>query len=107
MTEDRGSLPPGLAFSWGVQSVQRRGPKPAFSVDLYAERSWLLDVPVRGVPVPPNLLHWTKTLLEVMDDTGLSQHDALSCAVLFQRRVCGHPRLRLLSGSHPRRASRY
>ena len=30
MTEN---LPPGLALAWGVQPVQRRGPKPALSVD--------------------------------------------------------------------------
>ena len=27
------NLPPGLALAWGVQPVQRRGPKPALSVD--------------------------------------------------------------------------
>jgi hypothetical protein len=52
-------------------------------VDRYAERPWLLDVPIRGAPVTPNLLHWTEALLRVMADTGLSQHDALGCAVLF------------------------
>lgn len=31
-TEQRG-LPPGLALSWGVQPVQRRGPKPALTVE--------------------------------------------------------------------------
>ena len=34
-------------------------------VDLYAERPWLLDVPIRGAPVTPNLLHWVETLLAV------------------------------------------
>ncbi|MDX6280718.1 MAG: hypothetical protein QOH03_1789 [Kribbellaceae bacterium] len=162
MTEEPAQLPPGLALSWGVYPVQRRGPKPALTVDQivatgiefgdaqgfeaislqkiaahlgvstnamyrylsskdelivlvaekawgrapeyivaapgwragarawvkamvdrYAERPWLLDVPIRGAPVTPNLLHWTETLLRVMADTGLSQHDALGCAVLF------------------------
>ncbi len=162
MTDEPAQLPPGLALSWGVLPVQRRGPKPARSVDqivatgiefgdsqgfeaislqkiaahlgvstnamyryvrskdelivlvadkawgrapghiaaasgwragahawvkaqvdLYAVRPWLLDVPVLGAPVTPNLLHWVETLLEVMDDTGLNQHDALGCAVLF------------------------
>jgi AcrR family transcriptional regulator len=162
MSEERAQLPPGLALSWGVQPVQRRGPKPALTVeqivatgiefgdshgfeaislqniaahlgvttnamyryvsskdelivlvaetawgrapeyileapgwregarawvkaqvDRYAERPWLLEVPIRGAPVTPNLLHWIETLLRVMAGTGLSQHDALGCAVLF------------------------
>ncbi|WBQ07293.1 TetR/AcrR family transcriptional regulator [Kribbella sp. CA-293567] len=162
MSEEPAQLPPGLALSWGVQPLQRRGPKPGFTVDQivaigiefgdsqgfeaislqriaarlgvstnglyryvsskdelivlvteqawgrapehvlaapgwragcrawvkaqvdrYAERPWLLEVPIRGAPVTPNLLHWLETLLEVLADTGLSQHDALGCALLF------------------------
>lgn len=162
MSDEPAQLPPGLALSWGVHPVQRRGPKPALTVeqivatgiefgdsqgfeaislqkiaahlgvttnamyryvsskdelivlvsdkawgrapeyiaaapgwraggrawvkaqvDRYAERPWLLDVPIRGAPVTPNLLHWVETLLRVMATTGLSQHDALGCAVLF------------------------
>jgi AcrR family transcriptional regulator len=33
MTDDRAELPPGLALSWGVHPVQRRGPKPALTVE--------------------------------------------------------------------------
>ena len=156
MTEN---LPPGLALAWGVQPVQRRGPKPALSVDrivatgiefgdrqgfeaislqkiaahfgvstnalyryvrskdelivlvhdkavglppalpsgwreaatawvkaqvqLYAERPWLLDVPIRGAPVTPNLLRWVEAMLEALAETGLSQHDNLGCLVLL------------------------
>jgi AcrR family transcriptional regulator len=162
MGEDRVQLPPGLALSWGVQPVQRRGPKPGLTieqivatgiefgdnqgfeaislqkiaahlgvstnamyryvsskdellvlvadaawgraplsileadgwragaqawvqaqVDRYAERPWLLDLPIRGAPVTPNVLHWLEILLQVLAGTGLSQHDALGCAVLF------------------------
>jgi AcrR family transcriptional regulator len=162
MTEDRGELPPGLALSWGVQPVQKRGPKPGLSVeqivatgiefgdrygfeaislqkiaahlgvttnamyryvrskdelivlvqdkafgrppesivaaggwragadawvraavDRYAERPWLLDVPLRGAPNTPNQLHWLEALLRVLAETSLSQHDALGCAVLL------------------------
>jgi AcrR family transcriptional regulator len=157
-----GELPPGLALSWGVQPVQRRGPKPGFSVDQivgtgiefgdrygfeaislqriaaqlgvttnalyryvrskdelivlvqdkalgpapesilhaegwragadawvravvdrYAERPWLLDVPMQGAPTTPNQLHWLDVLLRVLAETSLSQHDALGCAVLL------------------------
>ncbi|WP_433160737.1 TetR/AcrR family transcriptional regulator [Kribbella sp. CA-247076] len=162
MTDDHGELPPGLALSWGVQPVQRRGPKPALSVeqivdtgiefgdrhgfeaislqriaarlgvttnamyryvrskdelivlvqdkavgrppgsiletdgwragadawvrasvDRYAERPWLLDVPIQGAPATPNQLHWLEVLLRVLAETSLSQHDALGCAVLL------------------------
>ena len=156
MTEN---LPPGLALAWGVQPVQRRGPKPALSVDrivatgiefgdrqgfeaislqkiaahfgvstnalyryvrskdelivlvhdkavglppelpsgwraaatawvkaqvqLYAQRPWLLDVPIRGAPVTPNLLRWVEAMLQALAETGLSQHDNLGCLVLL------------------------
>jgi AcrR family transcriptional regulator len=159
MTEDRADLPPGLALSWGVQPVQRRGPKPALSVEqivatgiefgdthgfeaislqriaahlgvstnamyryvrskdelivlvhdkavglppelpsgwraaatawvnaqveLYAVRPWLLEVPIRGAPVTPNLLRWVEAILEAMAETGLSQHDHLGCLMLL------------------------
>lgn len=159
MTEDRGELPPGLALSWGVLPVQRRGPKPALSigqivatgiefgdrdgfeaislqriaahlgvttnamyryvrskeelivlvhekavglppelpagwrpaaiawvdaqVKLYAERPWLLDVPIRGAPVTPNLLRWVEVMLTALAGTGLSQHDNLGCLMLL------------------------
>jgi AcrR family transcriptional regulator len=165
-------LPPGLALSWGVHPIQRRGPKPALTVDQivatgiefgdsqgfeaislqkiaaqlgvstnamyryvsskdelivlvadkawgrapesvlqaggwregsrawcqaqidrYAERPWLLEVPIRGAPVTPNLLHWVETLLRVLDDTGLSQHDMLGCAVLFDGHVRSYANL--------------
>lgn len=156
MKED---LPPGLALAWGVQPVQRRGPKPALSVerivatgiefgdrdgfeaislqkiaahfgvstnamyryvrskdelivlvhdkavgappelpsgwraastawvnaqvDLYAERPWLLDIPIRGAPVTPNVMRWMEAMLQAMDGTGLSQHDTLGCLMLL------------------------
>ena len=159
MTEDRAELPPGLALSWGVQPVPRRGPKPALSVEqivatgiefgdshgfeavslqriaarlgvstnaMYryvrskdelivliqdkaigpapelpagwreaatawvhaqverlAERPWLLDVPIRGAPVTPNMLRWLEVLLQALDGTGLSQHDNLGCLMLL------------------------
>jgi len=159
MTEDHADLPPGLALSWGVLPVQRRGPKPALSIEqivatgiefgdrygfeavslqriaahlgvttnamyryvrskeelivlvhdkavglppelpsgwraaaiawvdaqvkLYAERPWLLDVPIRGAPVTPNLLRWVEAMLAALAETGLSQHDNLGCLVLL------------------------
>lgn len=156
MTE---KLPPGLALAWGVQPVQRRGPKPALSVDRivatgiefgdrdgfeaislqkiaahfsvstnamyryvrskdelivlvhdkafgqppelpsgwraaatawvtaqverYAERPWLLDIPIRGAPVTPNVLRWVEAMLQALADTGLTQHDSLGCLMLL------------------------
>lgn len=52
-------------------------------VERYAERPWLLDLPIRGAPVTPNLLSWVERLLQVLDDTGLSQHDNLGCILLL------------------------
>jgi AcrR family transcriptional regulator len=159
MTEDRGELPPGLALSWGVQPVQRRGPKPALTVEqivatgiefgdrygfeavslqriaaqlgvttnamyryvrskeelivlvhdsavgeppelpsgwraaavawvdaqvkMYADRPWLLDVPIRGAPFTPRVLRWVEVLLNALAETGLSQHDNLGCLMLL------------------------
>ncbi|HEY3557946.1 MAG TPA: TetR/AcrR family transcriptional regulator [Kribbella sp.] len=159
MTEDRGDLPPGLALSWGVLPVQRRGPKPALTIDQivdtgiefgdrygfeaislqriaahlgvttnamyryvrskeelivlvhdkavgpppelpsgwraaaiawveaqvkqYAERPWLLDVPIRGAPTTPHVLRWVEVMLAALAETGLSQHDNLGCLLLL------------------------
>lgn len=159
MTEDPDELPPGLALSWGVQPVQRRGPKPALTIEQivatgiefgdrygfeaislqriagrlgvttnamyryvrskeelivlvhdkavgpppelpdgwraaaiawvdaqvkqYAERPWLLDVPIRGAPFTPNVLRWVEVMLAALAQTGLSQHDNLGCLVLL------------------------
>ncbi|TWD73243.1 TetR family transcriptional regulator [Kribbella amoyensis] len=170
MTDDREQLPPGLALSWGVYPVQRRGPKPALSVerivatgiefgdsqgfeaislqkiaaqlgvstnamyrylsskeellvlvrdaawgpppvlpgtgwridatawvhaqlDRYAERPWLLDVPIRGAPVTPNLLGWAEAMLQGLDGTGLNHHDNLGCVLLLDGFVRSHATL--------------
>jgi AcrR family transcriptional regulator len=175
MTEDRGELPPGLALSWGVLPVQRRGPKPALSieqivatgiefgdrdgfeaislqriaahlgvttnamyryvrskeelivlvhdkavglppelpsgwrpaaiawvnaqVELYAERPWLLDVPIRGAPVTPNQLRWVEAMLTALAGTGLSQHDNLGCLMLLSGYVRNYAGLARQLGS--------
>jgi AcrR family transcriptional regulator len=52
-------------------------------IERYGERPWLLDVPIRGAPVTPNMLHWTEVLLHCLDDTGLSRHDNLGCVLLL------------------------
>ncbi|HZX03156.1 TetR/AcrR family transcriptional regulator [Kribbella sp.] len=159
MTEDQGELPPGLALAWGVQPVQRRGPKPALTVEQivatgiefgdrygfeaislqriaarlgvttnamyryvrskeelivlvhdaavasppelpkgwrpaaiawvdaqvkqYADRPWLLDVPIRGAPTTPRILRWVEVMLAALAGTGLSQHDNLGCLMLL------------------------
>ncbi|WP_350274196.1 TetR/AcrR family transcriptional regulator [Kribbella sp. HUAS MG21] len=162
-------LPPGLELAWGVLPAQRRGPKPALSVEqivatgiefgdrhgfeavslqriaahlgvttnamyryvrskeelvvlvhdkavglppelpsgwraaaiawvdaqvrLYADRPWLLDVPVRGAPVTPNLLRWLEVMLAALAETGLSQHDNLGCLVLLDGHVRNYANL--------------
>lgn len=52
-------------------------------VKLYDERPWLLDVPIRGAPVTPNLLRWVEAMLAALAGTGLSQHDNLGCLMLL------------------------
>ncbi|GAB3424606.1 TetR/AcrR family transcriptional regulator [Flindersiella endophytica] len=49
----------------------------------YRARPWLLDVPVPGAPMTPNLLRWLETLLAAMRDTGLNDEDCLRCALLL------------------------
>lgn len=49
----------------------------------YQARPWLLDLPVRGAPVTPNLLGWLESLLTVLAGTGLTAGDHLSCATLL------------------------
>jgi AcrR family transcriptional regulator len=44
---------------------------------------WLLELPVRGAPVTPNLLRWLEVLLESLAGTGLSNQDMLGCALLL------------------------
>jgi AcrR family transcriptional regulator len=44
---------------------------------------WLLDLPVRGAPLTPNLLSWLQALLDALADTGLHPADMLGCATLL------------------------
>ena len=44
---------------------------------------WLLDLPVRGAPLTPNLLSWLQALLDALADTGLHPADLLGCATLL------------------------
>jgi AcrR family transcriptional regulator len=44
---------------------------------------WLLDIPVRGVPLTPNVLSWLEVLLDALTDTGLDPADKLACATLL------------------------
>ncbi|GAA1721993.1 TetR/AcrR family transcriptional regulator [Kribbella yunnanensis] len=52
-------------------------------VDRYAERPWLLDVPIRGAPNTPNMMRWAEVMLQAFAETPLSQHDALGCLMLL------------------------
>jgi AcrR family transcriptional regulator len=52
-------------------------------IDRYRTRPWLVDLPVRGAPVTPNLVAWLEALLNVLNRTGLSAGDQLSCATLL------------------------
>ncbi|WP_433150056.1 TetR/AcrR family transcriptional regulator [Actinomadura nitritigenes] len=53
---------------------------------------WLVDLPVRGAPMTPNLLRWTEVILETLTGAGLSPKEAIQCALLldvYARRVAG------------------
>jgi AcrR family transcriptional regulator len=52
-------------------------------LDGYHARPWLLDVPVPGAPVTPNLLRWLECLLDSMRETPLSGPDRLRCALVL------------------------
>jgi AcrR family transcriptional regulator len=52
-------------------------------IDRYRAHPWLLDIPVRGAPVTPNLLRWLETLLTVFAGSGLPEQDWLANAVLL------------------------
>lgn len=49
----------------------------------YRTRPWLVALPVRGVPVTPNVLAWLESLLAVLADSGLPAGDQLSCATIL------------------------
>jgi len=58
----------------------------------YLARPWLVDLPIRGAPVTPNLLGWLESLLRVLTGTGLPTGDLLSSAVLldsYARSIAG------------------
>jgi len=51
---------------------------------------WLVDLPVRGAPMTPNMLRWTEVILETFIRTGLAPTAAIQCALLldiYARRV--------------------
>lgn len=52
-------------------------------IDRYRQRPWLLDIPIRGAPVTPNLLRWLEVLLSALSGSGLDQQDTLGCAMLL------------------------
>jgi AcrR family transcriptional regulator len=52
-------------------------------IDRYRVRPWLLDLPVRGAPVTPQLLGWLEKLLGALANTGLDVQETLGCAILL------------------------
>jgi AcrR family transcriptional regulator len=44
---------------------------------------WLLDIPVRGVPLTPNVLSWLEALIDALAATELRPADKLGCATLL------------------------
>lgn len=56
---------------------------PERGLGRYRARPWLLDIPVRGAPVTPNLLGWLEALLTVFTGSGLPEDEWLSTAILL------------------------
>lgn len=52
-------------------------------IDGYRARPWLLDLPIRGVPMTPRLLRWVEALLEALAGTGLGDQEQIGCAMLL------------------------
>jgi AcrR family transcriptional regulator len=52
-------------------------------VDRCQEHPWLVDLPVRGAPMTPNLLRWTESILECLSGAGLALPQAIQCALLL------------------------
>ncbi|RBQ15112.1 TetR/AcrR family transcriptional regulator [Spongiactinospora rosea] len=53
------------------------------AVERLRAHPWLLDLPVRGTPLTPNLLGWLEVLLEAMSGSGLDDQEILGCALLL------------------------
>ncbi len=51
-------------------------------VAVYSAHSWLLDIPIVGIPHTPNNLAWLDALLQVLERTGLEPRDRMSAALL-------------------------
>ena len=59
-------------------------------IDRCAVHPWLVDLPVRGAPMTPNLLRWTEVILDLFVRAGLGPKAAIQCALLldiYARRV--------------------
>ncbi|MBP2327127.1 AcrR family transcriptional regulator [Kibdelosporangium banguiense] len=53
------------------------------AIDRYRTRTWLLDIPLRGAPVTPNLLRWMEILLQALAGTGLAHGELFGSALLL------------------------
>lgn len=59
-------------------------------IDRCAVHPWLVDLPVRGAPVTPDMLRWTEVILESFMCAGLNSAEAIQCAFLldiYARRI--------------------
>ncbi|RZS38947.1 TetR family transcriptional regulator [Herbihabitans rhizosphaerae] len=52
-------------------------------IDRLCARPWLLDIPIPGAPVTPNLLRWTEVQVTAFLGAGLDGTEALRCVVLL------------------------
>jgi len=75
--------PPPADLPGGEQWRAGAGTWTRSLFDRYRARPWLLDIPVRGAPVTPNLLGWLETLLTVFTGSGIPEDEWLSAALLL------------------------
>jgi AcrR family transcriptional regulator len=75
--------PPPAGLPGGEQWRAGAGTWTRSLFDRYRARPWLLDIPVRGAPVTPNLLGWLEALLTVFTGSGIPEDEWLSAALLL------------------------
>jgi AcrR family transcriptional regulator len=92
-----------LEVGWGPPPAslrRRRGWRSAARawtlalIDRLDTHPWLIEVPVRGAPLTPNLLAWLEAFLAGMRGSGLGPRELLGCAVVLDGYARSTARLR-------------
>ena len=54
---------------------------------MYVDHSWLLDIPIAGIPVTPNNLAWLDAALQVLEGTAASYDEKISIVLAITAQV--------------------